>query len=42
MTNKLLHIMTMKERLFVGDLVHEHVRDSLSSSYSWETNVWPQ
>ena len=25
MTDKLLHIMTMKERLFVGDLVHEHM-----------------
>ena len=25
MINKLLHIMTMKERLFVGGLVHEHM-----------------
>ena len=25
MTNKLLHIMTMKERLCVGGLVHKHM-----------------
>jgi len=42
MKNKcILHIITTKDRLFVGGLVHEHMCET-SCSYSWETNVWPQ